>query len=90
MFIPQLIKVPLEALDKPDVVFFDVDFTPVVDFMDDDLGVVALDDPVRTFPCEEAYLKGIELTREQFAQRFPTVARQRFVRIESQPAREAA
>lgn len=84
MFTSQLIKIPLEALDKPDVVFLDVDFIPVVDLMDDDIGVVALDDPVRTFPCEEAYLKGIELTREQFVQRFPVVTRQFFDRPEPQ------
>lgn len=88
MFTPQLIEIPLEALDNPEVVFLDVDFIPVVDLMDDDIGVVALDDPVRTFPCEEAYLKGIELTREQFAQRFPRVARQLFDRPE--PHRQAA
>jgi len=43
--------------------------------MDDEFGVIALDDPVRTFPCEEAYLKGIQLPREQFIRRFPQIAR---------------
>lgn len=74
MFTPQFIEIPFDAIQNPDVVFLDVDFIPVVDLMDKEIGVIALDDPVRTFPCEEAYLKGIELTREQFAQRFPHVA----------------
>lgn len=82
MFTPRLIEIPFDAIQKPNVVFLDVDFIPVVDLMDEEMGVIALDDPVRTFPCEEAYLKGVELTREQFAQRFPRVA-QRFF---AQPA----
>ncbi|MDG4549966.1 MAG: hypothetical protein P9F19_11080 [Candidatus Contendobacter sp.] len=88
MFTPRLIEIPFDAIQKPNVVFLDVDFVPVVDLMDEEMGVIALDDPVRTFPCEEAYLKGVELTREQFAQRFPRVAQRFFV----QPAarREAA
>lgn len=77
MFEPKMIDIPSDALENPSVVFLDVDFVPVVDLMDNERGVVALDDPVRTFPCEEAYLKGVELTREQFTQRFPHVA-QRF------------
>lgn len=83
MFTPQLVDIPFELLEKPDVIFWDVDFVPVVDLMDDHFGVVALDDPVRTFPCEEAYLKGIELTREQFAQRFPQVAQRLLARPDS-------
>ena len=78
MFTPQLVDLPFDALEKSDVIFWDVDFIPVVDLMDEHFGVVALDNPVRTFPCEEAYLKGVELTREQFVQRFPQVA-QRFL-----------
>jgi len=74
MFEAKLIDIPPDALANPDVVFWDVDFVPVVDLMDDERGVVALDDPVRAFPCDEAYLKGIELTREQFARRFPRFA----------------
>lgn len=70
----ETIAIPPDALAKPGVVFWDVDFVPVVDLMDDRHGVVALDAPIRAFPCEEAYLKGIELTREQFAQRFPEIA----------------
>jgi hypothetical protein len=70
------LTIPPNALESPDVLFWDVDFTPVVDLMDDQYGVVALDEPVRPFPCEDAYLKGIELTREQFLQRFPQVAKQ--------------
>ena len=77
MFTPQFVDIPFNALEKSDVIFWEVDFIPVVDLMDEKFGVVALDDPVRTFPCEEAYLKGIELTREQFMQRFPQVM-QRF------------
>lgn len=69
------ITIPSDALENPDVAFWDVDFVPVVDLMDDQYGVVALDEPVRPFPCEEAYLKGIELTREQFMHRFPQVAK---------------
>jgi len=80
MFTPQLIEIPFDAIQKPNVVFLDVDFIPVVDLMDEEMGVIALDDPVRTFPCEEAYLKGVELTREQFAQRFPRVAQRFFAR----------
>lgn len=74
MFNPQRIEIPSSTLERPEVVFFDVDFIPIVDLMDDEFGVVALDEPVRTFPCEEAYLKGIKLTREQFLQRFPRLA----------------
>ncbi|MFZ1830461.1 MAG: hypothetical protein WAW42_17220 [Candidatus Competibacteraceae bacterium] len=80
MFAPQFIEIPFDAIQKPDVVFLDVDFIPVVDLMDEAIGVIALDDPVRTFPCEEAYLKGIELTREQFVQRFPQIAQRIFER----------
>ncbi|MFZ1326813.1 MAG: hypothetical protein WAT67_12485 [Candidatus Contendobacter sp.] len=76
MFDVNSITIPPDALEKQDVLFWDVDFIPVVDLMDDQYGVVALDEPVRLFPCEEAYLKGIELTREQFLQRFPQVAKQ--------------
>ena len=75
MFKPKLITLSFDALNKPEVVFFDVDFVPVVDLMDGEFGVLAVDDPVRTFPCEEAYLKGVQLTREQFIQRFPKIAR---------------
>ena len=70
----KIITLPPDALDRPDVVFWEVDFIPVVDLMDEEYGVIALDEPVRTFPCEEAYLKGIELTRAQFMARFPQVA----------------
>ena len=85
MFNPQLIEVTYAALQKPNVVFLDVDFIPVVDLMDKEIGVIALEDPVRTFPCEEAYLKGIELTREQFMQRFPQIAQRFFEHRFSQP-----
>lgn len=74
MFEAKIVTIPVDALEHPDVVFLDVDFIPVADLMDDEYGVVALDEPVRTFPCDQAYLKGIELTREQFRQRFPQVA----------------
>lgn len=74
MFTPRLIEIPFDALQKNNVVFFDVDFIPVADLMDEEIGVIALDDPIRTFPCQEAYLKGIKLTREQFVQRFPKIA----------------
>ena len=80
MFDPKMIDLPSDALENPDVVFWDVEFVPVVDLMDDEWGVVALDDPIRTFPCEEAYLKGVELTREQFARRFPHIAQRFFNR----------
>lgn len=74
MFKAKAITIPADTLENPDVIFWNVDFIPVVDLMDAEYGVVALDEPVRTFPCEEAYLKGIELTREQFCQQFPQVA----------------
>lgn len=38
MFEAKLIDIPPDALANPDVVFWDVDFVPVVDLMDDERG----------------------------------------------------